>query len=564
MTHLILLLPVKWVLLSSQVYPATLNIKEGVVKEMTFDPSDTTSTLYNDNYILIADYENIDNTSLFITTTTQTFEDVRDSVSGNPPIESLSLASATDEAYDVKYSHDGLRIYFGDSVYGEYPAGTLTIKYIESTGTDVDIQATNLDFAFESETLELDSDDQVTYNYTLKNDVAITGALDYETINVTKKYAPDYVRTAARAVTKHDFAYYTKASGVGGIVDAACYGEEEIRQLTYNMNNVYIVYLNSTGTELSVADEQALRAYMDIYKTITTHMVMLAAEVIELQAVIKINRNPNLTVANSELYEYIRSYMTSLFVFEDGSLNKDLYHSDLVQKLFNLTITKDEVTKKIADFVTVDLKGLWAFSTPMETQETTITIALGTLADNYSIRINSSSWHTHPQGGGDTADSIATDLAALIDVDADVSAVAVANVITVTTATPEVTFTIENSNSTQPLKCRVDQTINIPVSLLYNEDLDNLLLPSNVEIIDTTGSVIATDDGAGNIYNGTINYTSGELVIPLLVSDSYYVRFSQDADNNFMTTERQAIKYGQPKAKYTDVTELLSTIVIEG
>jgi len=101
-------------LLPTQTYPYTFDIKEGVIVETTFDPTDITGTLYLNNYIEIEDYLSIENTSFYIYTATQTFTDVIERIGTDAPIDALSFALATDKVYDISNTNSGLRLLFGD------------------------------------------------------------------------------------------------------------------------------------------------------------------------------------------------------------------------------------------------------------------------------------------------------------------------------------------------------------------------------------------------------------------------------------------------------------------
>lgn len=548
--------------LPSQTYPAVFDVIEGELETLTFDPTDTSTTLYQNNYIVIEDYDDIEENSIEVYTPTQTFYDVRDSVGGNPPLESLSLADSTDEAYDIRLTNDGLRIIFGDGVYGAKPTGTLTIRYIRSNGPNVEVQSTGLDFSFESETVEDDSVPTNEYSYILQNTTTIDGGQKAETAEQTKQFAPDYVRTAARAVTKHDYRFWALESNVGGIVDAKAYGEEEKGITVFNMNNVYMVYLTDDGSEFTTAEQQSFRDYLDIYKNLTTHLVLIQAEVVPLQINMEVKRSSVLSASNSEIYDFLKNDLIEYFKFRNGSLGTDVYHSELVDRYHNITMTKNGIQRRIADYIKMDIKALKSFSTPLSTQNTDVTITYGSDGDLYRLTVNGTDYDYTAQVGDD-ANAVATALAALVDADADVSASASTNTITVATVTSGTPFTITNEGSTTPLNNRIDITVQLPVSLLNNEDNEQLFLPNSIEIIQTDGTVIDTDDGSGNIYNGTVDYQTGEVVIPILSSDDYYIRYQQDDLQNYVANSEQAISYSEPKANYSDSTELLSTITLK-
>ena len=203
---------------------------------------------------------------------------------------------------------------------------------------------------------------------------------------------------------------------------------------------------------------------------------------------------------------------------------------------------------------------LKAFTVPITSLLTTATITYGIDGDTYRIVINGTNY-TYISVPTDTADTVATALAALVDANATVSASAATKVITIT-ATPATTpFTITNAGTTTLLNNRIPLDIQLPISLLNNPDSLQQILPGSVQIIQSNGTLIATDNGAGVISNGTINYITGAISIPLtLANGSYYIRFLQSVDQNAIVNSRQALTYNLPKTLYSDVTELLSKI----
>ena len=123
-------------------------------------------------------------------------------------------------------------------------------------------------------------------------------------------------------------------------------------------------------------------------------------------------------------------------------------------------------------------------------------------------------------------------------------------------------FVISANGTTVPANVDINTPIQLPVPLLINPSSLNLILPSNVELIQSDGTVLATDDGAGNIYGGTIDYTTGLIIIPILPDGDYHIRYLQNTDQNFDATQNQTFTYSLPKDNYADTTELLSTIEV--
>jgi hypothetical protein len=199
----------------------------------------------------------------------------------------------------------------------------------------------------------------------------------------------------------------------------------------------------------------------------------------------------------------------------------------------------------------------------MSTQDVVVTITAGSTGDVYSVTINSNTY-SYTQQVGDTASVIATALGALINADLNADSTVVDNAISITTAASGTPFTIHNVGSTSTLNCRINMTIQLPTSTLNNVAGEQLFLPGSIELITASGTVVATDNGLGVFSNGTVDYITGALVIPMTMANgSYYIRYKQNSNQNVFATSKQALTYSLPKTNYADVTELLSTITFE-
>ena len=336
-------------------------ILEGTVKTVTFNANDVTSTLYKNGYILIEDYSEIEDGSIVISDDVEAFTDVTIPKDDAAPIGAISFATSTDAAYDIRHAHDGMRIIFGNGDYGKKPVGTVTVSWVVSKGKKVNINTTGNTFKFENEELT-DNENVVpanTYRYTLVNSTLINGGTDADTTEDIRTKAPDYVRTANRAVTKHDYNHWAKKSGIGGIIDAFSYGEEELNTINQYTNNVFITYLTSSGDAFSVQEETDFRDYMDEYKTVTTHIIPQAATSIPVQMTITVKRNLNVKSAESEIYEIINAAVKNMFTLSEGSIGKDLYYSDIVEEINSLTVINDGVERRVAEYVDVKVNLLY-------------------------------------------------------------------------------------------------------------------------------------------------------------------------------------------------------------
>lgn len=544
--------------------PVEFEIIEGTVDSITLDPNEVGSTLYDSNYVLIEDYKNIEEFSLRVFTETEEYLDVTKPDGDTAAIGAMSFASPTDLVYDLRITNEGLMVLFGNNKFGKKPTTPVTIQWVTSTGVDVSIVATGLAFSFETSTLE---DDVViippnTYRYTLVNTTPIIGGLSFETQEDVKIKTPDYVRSADRAVTAKDFEFWAKRSAIGSIVDVKAYGENELGVNPQTVNHVYLVYLTSTNTTLSTTNQQKLRDYMDNYKTLTTHLVVAQAEETPLQINLSLKRNPMLSMSNSELYDILKREFEEMFSYKEGSLGSTILHSEIVEHFHNLSVVRGGTTIRLSNYVNVDVRALKEFSAGVVTQEATIEVVdSGSDGDDFTIVINGTSF-THTKTTGQTVTDVADALVVLIDGDANYTASNVAGVITITPTDPEATLTINNEGTTVPANMPVLQTIQLPPPYLKNEEAVDFFLPEMVELLDSDYNILFTDDGAGNFAGGTIDYTTGEVVIPVPAAGDYYIRFLQNTSQNLQMNPTIVATYSPPKDDFSTVEEKLSTIEI--
>ena len=367
----------------------TFEVKQGDVVTEVYDPSDTDTTLNQDNYINITDYLDIEDDSFFITTATQSFTDVAARIGNLPPIDTLGFANADDEVYDISITNEGLKLLFGDGVNGEKPTGNLTVKYLTTLGKAVEVLTTGNEFLFDSYQTQIPDNSLNQYYYTLTNDTNITGGKDAETVEDVRINAPAFVRTSNRAVTKEDYVYWVEEANIGNIVDSRAYGEEEIGVSVVNANNVYLVYLTSDGTALTPQELIDLDLFLDAYKVVSTHVIYETAQIIPMQLNVRIKRDGTLTASNAEVYSYVKNTIENFFAFDEDSLDREIYQSDIVNLLHDLTLVKNGVARPVAEHVNVDILALYPFSTPWEAT-TEINVVINDAVDSsiYAVNIN--------------------------------------------------------------------------------------------------------------------------------------------------------------------------------
>ena len=312
--------------------------------------------------ITISDYENIDNSIIYVSEAGVEYSDVIN----HPDVRkrSLSYLTADDCYYDIKYTASGMCIVFGDNIYGKRPSGEVTVQFFRVAGDTEEINKLNSPFVFDSDdeiVLDINSNE---YLYTLVNTTKITGFEEPESITSIKRNATEYHKSNMRAVTNTDYAYWARQVEELDIVDSSAVGELEIDTLIYNMNNVYLTYLKSDGTDLTVDELTKLSTFMDSVKTSQAHIVYRNAKKLYIQAILAVKRNPKLSISDSELYDLLRAFLVDYFKPRLGSIGKDYQASDFVRDLYKQKITRNNVVYELIDYVKIDFNGVVCFEYP--------------------------------------------------------------------------------------------------------------------------------------------------------------------------------------------------------
>ena len=342
---------------------ATFEVAEGTLQSLTFDPQED-NLLSNYGFILIEDYQQMDNDIIEVNSETEKYLDVRKTSDNGIYYESLSFASSDDAAYDIRIAHDGLRVVFGNNYFGKFPDSSITIEYLETSGPEIRIINTGLSFEFEDSILTDDYNvfPPNEYSYSLKNITEIGNGLEAEKPIDIKKFAPEFVRSGNRAVTNNDFRYWAIQSGIAGIVDAYSYGEEEIGITVFNMNNIYLTYLKEDGSALTNYEKKDLKDYFDNLKIITTQLVFKQAELIPISFDIRVGRGKRLEMANSELFDIIKNEIKDWFEFKDGSIGGTFYLSELIEHFQSFTVVRDGIEKDLVSWITIDAYPVYDFT----------------------------------------------------------------------------------------------------------------------------------------------------------------------------------------------------------
>lgn len=566
---------------------ATFEIIEGEFEQTTVDPDDEDTFLNESNYILLEDFESIEENSLEVESENDTYLDVTADRESLPPIEAISFADPDDPVYDLRIFNDGMGVIFGNNTFGKKPDTSVTVSWINSRGSEVDIQSTGLEFELEDDSLtdDLNTDPENTYNYVITNDEAITGGLDEESIQEVRLRSPEFIRTANRAITKEDFEFWAKRSGIGGIIDSFVYGEEELGITVFNMNNVYLTYLTTTGEELTTSDEQDFRDFMNELMPITTHLVLDAAEEIPLEVELRVQRDPKLEISNAELYAVIREELEDYFAIEEDTLKKDFFHSRLNSHLHNLTITRNGQTIRLFDYVYLNINPTKRFSIPRDEtlyftdQQYNIQVVAGSDGDEYQLILEYSNSQNetksaiinYTQESGDSSTDIVTALANDIDALDGLTGTADGDELQIDTEDTSRDFGITNKGTTVPENIPVESRVVLPPRLFDNEDDIELFKRDSIEIMkdEYPFDVIGEDDGNGTLTftttgeTGSIDYVTGEMILPLYSKEDYLIRYQQDNDEeNVFTSPISYVGIYLPKENINDSDNSVSTIEI--
>lgn len=517
-------------------------------------------------YILLNDYQRVEENSIVITDDEdEEWLDIRQSYDGKPALGSLSVAAATSKFYDIKISVDGMRIIFGNNTFGSAPASELTMEWVESDGDSLNIEATGIEFNLEQN--ELQDDINVTpantYQYEILNTTPIRGGLAAERIEDIQIKAPEYFKTGDRSVTRSDYDFWLIRAGIGGVIDVNTYGEQELGITVYDMNHLFVSYLTTGGENLTVEEEQRFREYLDSYKVAIPHVTLNPADQIFYQYNLVIARGNQLRVSDPEVYEYVRDQIAARFAFKEGSINKPYYFSDLVRFLQDLTITRDGLQQDVARYISLDVNPVFPFETPFEANAVDVEVSVGADGDVYALTVDDGVVevpveYSYTQLTGDTETEIINGLVTAIGTDWDTEVVG--NTLTLK-AGNEQSFWVTNENSTVPDNAMIKQEIQIPPRLLNNRFDEDLIVRNSLSVVNEAGDVLLNDDGVGNIgSNGSVDYLSAKVVIPLQPTGQYFIRYQEDEFKNVKPNERSVVTVLEPKEKIDDVVETLSTI----
>lgn len=310
--------------------------------------------------ITIEDWSGIDEQLFEVSCRGSTYLDV---LMDEPDVNrrALSFLGPTEEFYDLRFSNDGMRIIFGNDKNGKKPDGLVDIRYLKVDPDNDQILTIGLPFEYDG---TLSDSSGVEYKLQTENATPINGYKEEETNDEIKENAVIYHRSSGRATTNQDYEFWVSRSGIGSIVDVRAYGEDEMVEIFYYLNNVFISYLKADGSKLTFEEEQELRKYINRVKTSQAHVVFKPAKRLGLQVKIDAKKNLSNPVTNAEIYDRLNRYITQRLGLSKGAIGRTVYASDLVHEIHQLRNTVNDITYPLVEYVSVDVNGVMEFSNP--------------------------------------------------------------------------------------------------------------------------------------------------------------------------------------------------------
>ena len=353
----------------------TVRVKQGELVTIT-------RQLEQGDIITLSDYELIDNENIIVSTSQGQFFDVRTQSDINK--RALSFLKPTDMFYDIKYSVNGMCIVFGDNFQGLRPVGDVEIAFIKVNPENEQINTLDNEFSLTNGT-SINQDHEIT------NITRIVDGSAPETDNSIKRNASDYHKTNGRAVTNNDYDFWIRDFDNINIVDAKTIGEDELRTVVFNLNNVYITYLKEDGLEFTNEELKQINDFMQTVKTSQAHLIFRPAEILPIQVIADVGRNLNSPIADAEVYDIVYNFLQDTFKLREGSIGKEYQSSDIVNDMYKLSVTRNNIRFPVIDYVKLKLRGVVDVTYPIETDRVLIELSNTYIPQNghfFVLRIN--------------------------------------------------------------------------------------------------------------------------------------------------------------------------------
>lgn len=547
----------------------TVQIVQGTMVDFTFDPEDTEGDLNRFGFVTITDFTQYDNNYLRVFDGVKEYVDVAFGDENLAAIGAISFAAVGEPYYDIRYPAFGMRVIFGDEVSGVIPDEPVNVRLISTLGAEVAIQTT-VDFELDSETLG--DDIAITpaneYFYEIQNTTPIIGGSSPESIESIRTNATGFIRTNNRAVSREDFRYWVRQSGIGNIVDVEAFGEQEISTLVFNANNVFISYLTSSGSNLSQEHVAALREYLQRLSVVGTHIIIKPVNVVKIAYEIDFRRAPSLPISDSELHDIIRRKMASIFELASGSIGKEFQQSDIIDEFYRERVVRNGITYPVVDFLKIQLNGLYPIELPALSNIARISIPLSAvIVDGEEFIVIVDGQEFKVIADDDTPTSIIGKMRDKIYMSTAYTVRLESSEMTITSVDRGKTFTVDVSTGDLSDRVVNQFVVVIPPRTFDNPSNFPLFLAGSFSIIDEDGNVLFLDDGNGNLVdqvgsaeNGTVDYVTGEVGVPVLSPGLHYIKFKQDVFDNFKANDESAFSVIDAKTDYLSSDETLSVI----
>lgn len=583
-------------------------VSQGVVETLTFNPA-TEETFTSSQYILIPDYEYIDENSIVVISEGIEYRDVKElDQQDGIGIGALSFAGARTQDgssayYDIRYAHDGMRIQFGDDLFGRTPEDTITVTIVRTKGEQVRVLSVNNEFRFEFDTFSdgINVTPPNEYEYLMTNNTQIVGGRAPETLEEIRTNAPLFITTNNRAVSLDGYGYWARRSNIGGIIDSRAFAESEIDTLLYNINNVYIAYLTETGVELSVQQKQDLIDFIKERDVALAHIVPRPASEIQLGMDLSVKRNAELQIAPEDLYLIIRAYIMEYYKRREGSIGIEYQKSDFIRDAYNLQTRVAGVDYNVVDFIDVDIFAYQIAEYPLEVNDCLIRLrndgATAQVGDEFTLLIDNTPYTVTVEADDlNTGEFYVNMLFKMRDYLYTVTELISAVNVTTDGVNNEFILQIKTRDGlggfridTNAGDFAADTIVNFKLQIhpkIFNNEFEDILLRNGVYITDSNGDVLYYDNGEGfwvdadtgdiinldpqNTGGGSggeaeiptqmIDYITANLTLPTLPTGTYYVKYRQDKYENFKANSATAVTLIPPKEEYDDVAETFTKI----
>lgn len=531
---------------------ANIPIKEGTYESIYIDPNDAA---FVDGDVQIEDYRDIDEYSIDVYVGGRLWYDVRTTENEQNRYDNLSFAPPNAPVYDIKYGREGLRIVFGDDVRGKKPDLPIEIRLIRTKGEKNSIVKSGVEFKFNFETLHDNTGTQplTEYYYSIINDGHISGYLPTESVAQVARNAPLFARANKRGVTAKDYHYLVVTSGIGGIVDARAYGEQELGTLIFHMNNVYVSYITEAGVPLNAAQEKQLRNYLDKYKIITTHPVVQEVDKLYAAVTIQFRRNPQNPFDTATMYEILKTAVELYFEVGQDTIGKDFYHSDLVSYVQEYVYIKTGIRYDVTRFVKIQTKVMYKLPKNPKSFNSNIYLDAAytpTTGDVFKLLLNTDTF-TYTVQAGDTKHDIMEGMRQDIVSNGSFSYITGLNPddsIRISSVFVDSSFSIDTSQGDLSTYITTDKLLFIPYSKIANETPNNMMVVGSAKIVKTDGTVMYLDNGTGEMIDQIgsddldLDYKTLMMDDPsFLGTDDYWFVYEQDEYQNLSSSSRGAI-----------------------